>query len=474
MRKVWLITSLKANQLGFSVVEALLAATVFGMLTTGIVGAIIYGRASVADAGDHTRASLIAEEGLDATKNIANAAYANLADGTYGLAQSSGTWVFSGTSDTSGIYTRQITVATASTNRKTITSTVTWSQQGGGTGSVSVSGRISNWESNIKLWTNAIVGGSVDATGTTDGLKVAVSGNYAYLVRNTTASNFVIINITTPTAPTIVSTTTITGTPTNINVSGSYAYITTSTATSGLLIYNVATPATPSLTKTVALTGTAAARGVFVKGNYAYVVRASDTATSANEFNVINVTTPASAAVVGGYNNNIQMNEVWVYGNYAFVATSSTTAEMLVINVTTPASPTLGATYNPATTLTALTVTGISDGTAVLLGMGTTLDAISVTTPTSPTRLGTFTSVGTINDVAVDITDQFAFLGTTSTTGEFQAVNIASKSAMTLAKTVDVSGTTSTVSGLAYASSLDVVVGASAADTLEGLVFTRN
>jgi len=473
MPRVWSIIRLKSDQRGLSIVEALLAATVFGMLTTGIVGAIIYGRASVADAGDHGRAMMLAEEGLDATKNIGNAAYANLADGTYGIVQSGGTWTLSGTSDASGIFTRQVTIATASTNRKTITSTVSWSS-GNNSGSVSVSSRITNWESAIKLWSNSIVGGSVDATGTTDGLKVAVDGNYAYMVRNTTASNFVIINISTPTAPTIVSTTTVTGTPTNIDVANGYALITTSTATSGLLIYNVATPSTPTLTKTVSFTGTAAARGVFVNGNYAYVVRASDTATNANEFNVVNIATPASAAVVGGYNNNIQMNEVWAYGNYAYVATSSTTAEMLVINVTTPASPTLGATYNPATALTALTVTGISDGTAVLLGMGTTLDAISISSPTVPTRLGTFTAVGTINDVATDITDQFAFLGTASTTGEFQAINIGSLSAMTLSKTVDVTGTTSTISGVDYAKSLDVVVGASASDTQEGLVFTRN
>jgi Tfp pilus assembly protein PilV len=469
MRRVWLITNLRASQAGFSIVEALLAATVFGMLTTGIIGAVIYGRTAVADSGDHQRAVMMAEEGLDAAKNIGNASYATLVDGTYGIVQSGGQWTLSGTSDISGIYTRQITIAAVGTNRKTVTSTVAW-----GASNVSMSTRIVNWEANIKLWSNAITGGSVDATGTTDGLKVSADGNYAYMVRNTTTSNFVIFNISTPTAPTIVSTTTISGTPTNIEVANGYAYITTSTAASGLLIYNVATPAAPTLTKTVSFTGTAAARGVTIKGSYAYVVRASDTATNANEFNVVNIATPASAAVVGGYNNNIQMNEVYAYGNYAFVATSSTTAEMLVINVTTPATPTLGATYNPATALAALTVTAINDGTTVLLGMGTTLDAISVSSPTTPTRLGTYTAAGTINDVAVDVTDQYAFLGTASTTGEFQVINISSKSAMALTKTVDVTGTTSTVSGLDYASSLDVVVGASSSDTQEGIVFTRN
>lgn len=469
MPKAWLIT--KKSCAGFSVVEVLLAATVFGFLVTALIGAIVYGRASTASSGDHARANALAEEGIEATRNISNAAFSNLIDGTYGIAQSSGQWVFSGTSDTSGIYTRQITIATAGTNRKTVTSTVTWPQSGS-TGTVTLTSRLSNWEANLKSWANAIVAGSADETSTTDGLKVDVVGNYAYMVRNGTTSNFVILDISTPTAPTIVSTTSISGTPTNIYVNGSYAYITTTTASSGLQIYDVSTPSAPSLTKSVTFIGSAAARGVYVNGNYAYVVRASDITTGANELSIVDISTPASATIVGGYNNNIQMNEVYVSGNYAYIATSSTTQEMLVVNVTTPTAPTLAATYNPATTLTALTITGY--GNTVLLGMSTTLDAINVTTPTSPTRLGTFTAAGTINDIDTDSSNQFAFLGTSSTTGEFQIVNIATPSAMTLVKTVDVTGTTSTISGVSYSSNFDVVVGASASDTQEAIIFAKN
>jgi len=145
---------------------------------------------------------------------------------------------------------------------------------------------------------------------------------------------------------------------------------------------------------------------------------------------------------------------------------------MLVINISTPTAPTLAATYNPATTLTALTITGY--GSTVLLGMSTTLDAINITTPTAPTRLGTFTAAGTINDVDVDPTNLFAFLGTSSTTGEFQVINIASPNAMVLTKTVDVTGITSTVNGVAHSSSVDVVIGASASDTQEMLIFGKN
>ena len=68
------------EQHGFSVVEALLACTVFAMLVTGMMGAIIYGRQSTANAGDRTRANFIAEEGIEATRNISAASFANLVD----------------------------------------------------------------------------------------------------------------------------------------------------------------------------------------------------------------------------------------------------------------------------------------------------------------------------------------------------------------------------------------------------------
>lgn len=144
MRRVWLSTKTQ-GQHGFSAIEVLLAATVFGMLVTGLIGALVYGRAGTASAGDSQRAVLLAEEAIEATRNIGSASYANLVDGTYGLAQSGGVWTLSGTSDTSGIYTRQIIISSAGTDRKTITATVSRQRPGGTTSSVTLTSRLTNW-----------------------------------------------------------------------------------------------------------------------------------------------------------------------------------------------------------------------------------------------------------------------------------------------------------------------------------------
>lgn len=139
------------RQDGFSAVEMLLAVTVFGMLVIGVGGAIIYGNVSVASSGERSRAVMLSEEGIEAVRNIRDANFSNITDGTYGLLQSGGIWTLSGSSDVTGIFTRQITVTSAGTNRKTITATVSWPQSGSSTKSVTFSTRLSNWRKALLL-----------------------------------------------------------------------------------------------------------------------------------------------------------------------------------------------------------------------------------------------------------------------------------------------------------------------------------
>lgn len=147
MPRVWL--SISRAQKGFSVVEVILAATVFGFLVIGLIGALVYGRQATANAGDHQQAAHLAEEGLEAVRNIADASFANITDGTHGLSHTTNQWALSGASDKTGNFTRQIVVSAAGADRKTITSTVTWPQPGGGVGTVTLTSRLTNWEEAI-------------------------------------------------------------------------------------------------------------------------------------------------------------------------------------------------------------------------------------------------------------------------------------------------------------------------------------
>lgn len=181
---------------GFSVVEVLLAATVFGFLVTALSGALIYGRSGTAIAGERLQALTLAEEGLEAVRNIRDASYSNLSDGTYGVTPSGSplVWNFSGTSDNTGVFTRQITVATVDSTRKAITSTVSWTNNGISR-QVTATSRLTNWRAAFSVPTPGPIMMAYSKTTTTpfyriwngsawgaEGSAQAVVGNINYVV----------------------------------------------------------------------------------------------------------------------------------------------------------------------------------------------------------------------------------------------------------------------------------------------------
>lgn len=136
---------LQAQQ-GFSLVEVILASAVFVLLVTALVGAYLYGQESTALAGNRARATMLAEEGLEAVRNIRDSAFANITDGTYGLTTAGNQWNLSGLEDTADIFTRQVVISSIDTKRKSVTANVTWQQNPQRSGLVSLVTHLTNWQ----------------------------------------------------------------------------------------------------------------------------------------------------------------------------------------------------------------------------------------------------------------------------------------------------------------------------------------
>lgn len=216
MRRAWLSIS-QSREGGFSVVEVLLATTVFGMLVAGLVGAFVYGRAGTAGAGDRQRATMVAEEGIEAVRSIAGKSYATLVNGSYGLGQTSGAWALSGASDTSGgIYTRQITITDDGTDRKAVAVTVSWPEGGGTSGTVTLTSRLTNWPGPLhgpimmaysKTTTIPYYRTWDGAAWSAEGAAQAVTGNVNYIVlKSARTRNEAILGIQTSTGAIYVQT----------------------------------------------------------------------------------------------------------------------------------------------------------------------------------------------------------------------------------------------------------------------------
>jgi len=136
---------LTIKQKGFSIIEIVLAVSIFGLIITAFLGTYLYGQESSVLAGNRSRAVFLASEGLEAVQNIRDEDFNNLADGTYGIATSTNEWAFLGSSDNTDIFTRQIDIETIDSDRKLITSTITWQQNLQRQGSVSIVGYLNNW-----------------------------------------------------------------------------------------------------------------------------------------------------------------------------------------------------------------------------------------------------------------------------------------------------------------------------------------
>jgi Tfp pilus assembly protein PilV len=181
MQKEWLTTNTRR---GFLLIEIILSSSLFILFLTAFAGVFYYGIQASSSAGDRSRAIMYAEEGQEALRSIKNISFSNLTTGTYGLVYSSSTWLLSGTQDTSGVFTRQVVITSAGTNRKNAVVTVTWPQTAVRTGSVSVSGRYTNWKTILNLG----VGLTVNKVVINHGLNKVSSDFAPYKVGTTTVS----------------------------------------------------------------------------------------------------------------------------------------------------------------------------------------------------------------------------------------------------------------------------------------------
>jgi len=137
--------SLTKNK-GFTLIEVLLATAILAVIGSVVIGGLIYGRESFRLAGNRVRAVNLAEEGLEASRNIRDEDMAELVDGTHGLRTVANEWRFFGASDTTGLFTRSIEISSVDDSRKEVVSNVTWQQNAQRTGAVALTTYLTNWQ----------------------------------------------------------------------------------------------------------------------------------------------------------------------------------------------------------------------------------------------------------------------------------------------------------------------------------------
>jgi|GEM_PF-3800009 len=225
------------------------------------------------------------------------------------------------------------------------------------------------------------VGNLLDGPGTTllNPYGVYVRGNYAY-VTSLGENALEIVNITNPSAPVHAGSIsngglTLLNQPTVVQVVGDYAYI-SSVSSNALEIVNVSNPASP--THAGSLSGLTGAIGVYVAGDYAYVV-------GGNALRIVNISNPAAPTLAGTLLNGGSVllsgaRSVTVVGNYAYIASTSSNA-LEIVDISNPSAPLHVGSLTGITGPRSISVLG---NYAYLSGSGGALTIVNISNPAAP------------------------------------------------------------------------------------------
>lgn len=450
---------------GFSLVEIILASAIFVFIVAALIGNIIYVQESAVVSGARARAVALAEEGLEASRNIRDASFANLTDGNHGLAISSNQWTFSGTQDvTDSVFTRQLQISTPSANRKQVISQVTWQQTPQRTGSVSLTTYLTNWlaTAGIGNWSLPILEGTYNAAGNEDGFKVFVSGNYAYLVRNNGTPDFLVIDISNLAAPTLAGSLSLTGTPMSVWAVGNYAYVANRDDSQEIQVIDISNPAAPSQVFSYNASGTNDGDALFISGNYLYLARFG---AAGPELVIMDISSPAVPTLTGSFDFGATdtFYDLFVYNGYAFLVSGSNTQEVAIVDVSAPATPNFVVSVNLSGNSDALSIAGFTDRLVVGRTSGEVV-LLDISTPASPAVISTVATTGSVFDLDIGNSNNYVWLASSGGASEFKIIDISNQAAPTVLGTLDLAGS---LNGIFYDSILDRAFGASAANAQE-------
>ncbi|MDQ5943740.1 MAG: Type secretion system protein [Patescibacteria group bacterium] len=135
---------------GFSLVEILLAVGIFALFGTIMLSAFVYGREGVRLAGDRSRATELANGGIEVVRNIANPSYSNLSsfsNGTnYYITSVNNRWQLTIIPQTiDNKYTRIVNFSDGPNGSRKVTVTVNWAQNFTRSGTLSANTYFANW-----------------------------------------------------------------------------------------------------------------------------------------------------------------------------------------------------------------------------------------------------------------------------------------------------------------------------------------
>lgn len=245
---------------------------------------------------------------------------------------------------------------------------------------LTVFGNIANLDGGSK-YVSQVATTSITNSGGPSG--IYVSGRYAYTA-NSSNNSISVIDISNPTAPVQVATTSVGTTPDSIYVAGRYAYVTNSGGAT-VSVVDISNPKLPIQVATTSVGTTP--NSIYVSGHYAYVTNGGS-----NTVSVIDISNPVIPFLATTTTVGATPSSIYISGRYAYVANDALSGTMSVLDLANPKAPIQIATATVGTNPDGIEVSGRY--AYLTLNSGNLMAVMDVSNAKAPV-LVTSTAVGT-------------------------------------------------------------------------------
>ncbi|MEK7464750.1 MAG: hypothetical protein AAB617_03155 [Patescibacteria group bacterium] len=199
---------------------------------------------------------------------------------------------------------------------------------------------------------NPVLVTSSTFSGSEGGISIFYKGNKIYFGMEQNASReFYVIDVSAPSAPVVLGSYEIGADVNSIFVSGDTAYLATAIDSKELLVLDVSNPAAITESGFYDISGGANGLTAYPVDTKLYFGRASG---SNKEFDIFNISNQASPALLVSKDISVDLNDLRIRDNLAFLGTSDSNKEFQVWNISSSSNPTLWSSFNFSQVATAV------------------------------------------------------------------------------------------------------------------------
>ncbi len=448
---------------GSLLLEAIIGIGIFAMFFGGIGMTLILGERTTIVSGDRARAAFLAEQQLEAVRQMQAANFASVTVGNHGLALNASGWSWSGTLVKNNGYTSWVSVTSKGTDWLEVGSNVHWNFGNTRSGSLLMTTYITNWKkvAIVGNWAAMTNIAQLTISGTPEFQSVAVSGTFAYVTSENISGGkgLYIFNIADPANPVRVASTFDLGSSAyGVTATSNRLYLATANTTKEVQVYDIADPANLTnehLVNSYDLPGSGEARSIAVYGSNIYVGSLHDALNK--ELTALRMSETGPMTLLSSLAMSGSVLGLALRDGYAYVANTYNVGEFQVVDIFNPTQMTFAPGVGIDMTDVQDGMAMATSGTSALIGRsnGSTIDELTLynvgpsPVPSPPPGPWTLEIGGDVRAIATIYGSRYAFIAGSMNINQIRVLDLV-RFAQGTAPVVKYEDTAAAINGLFY------------------------